>query len=138
MKNMYKILVAVVVFLGATVTNAQNDENRWSISVGINAIDLYPVGEEAQGLGGYFDQFFNVDHYNILTAPTRFELGYYVGDGIVATAAASVNNIDTVGDNRIASLTYYSLDGGLRYNLNELWNGSYLFNPYLGVGRSKF
>jgi outer membrane protein OmpA-like peptidoglycan-associated protein len=136
MKNMYKILVAVVVFMSATVTNAQNDENRWSFAVGINAIDLYPVGEEDQGLGGYFDEFFNVDNYNILTAPTRFELGYYVGDGIVATGAASINSIDRAGDTRIATLTYYSLDGGLRYNLNELWNGSNVFNPYLGVGGS--
>ncbi|MGB5982937.1 MAG: OmpA family protein [Nonlabens sp.] len=136
MKNMYKILVAVAIFFSAVTTNAQNDENRWAFAVGINAIDLYPVGEESQGLGGYFDEFFNVDHYNLIAAPTRFELGYYIGDGIVATGAGSINSIDRAGDARIDALTYYSLDGGLRYNLNELWNGSYVFSPYLGVGGS--
>ncbi len=136
MKNMYKLLVAAFIIASSATMNAQNDENRWAFSVGINAIDLYPVGEESQGLGGYFDEFFNVDHYNILAAPTRFELGYYIGDGIVATAAGSINKIDRAGEMRIDELTYVSLDGGLRYNLNELWNGSYLFNPYLGVGGS--
>ncbi len=136
MKNMYKFLVAIAILMSATAMNAQNDENRWSFAVGINAIDLYPVGEESQGLGGYFDEFFNVDHYSILAAPSRFELGYYVGDGIVATGAFSLNSIDKAGDVRIGDLRYYSADGGLRYNLNEIWGGSYRFNPYLGVGGS--
>jgi outer membrane protein OmpA-like peptidoglycan-associated protein len=136
MKNMYKFLVALVLFMSVTVMNAQNADNRWSFAVGVNAIDLYPVGEEDQGLGGYFDEFANVDHYNLLAVPSRFEIGYYVGDGIVATGAASVNRIDRRGDTRIENLSYFSLDGGLRYNLNELWNESSILNPYLGVGGS--
>ncbi len=136
MKNIYKLLVAGAILLSASMSYAQDESNRWSIAVGINAIDLYPVGEKDAGLGDYFDEFFNLDHYNLLTAPSRVEVGYYVGDGIVATGAFSVNSIDTVGDSSIDNLSYYSLDGGLRYNLAELWNGGEVFNPYLGVGGS--
>jgi OOP family OmpA-OmpF porin len=135
MKNIFKLLVAGAILLSASTSYAQDESNRWSFAIGINAIDLYPVGEEDSGLGGYFDEFFNIDHYNILPAPSRFEVGYYVGDGIVATGAFSVNTIDTAGDNKIDDLSYYSIDGGLRYNLAELWNGE-IVSPYLGVGGS--
>ncbi len=133
MKNI-KLLILSALLLAGTLVSAQNAADRWAISIGVNAIDLYPVGEEDRGLGGYFDEFFNVDHYNLIAAPTRLELGYYVGDGIVATGAFSLNQIDQVGDSRIKELSYYGLDGGLRYNLNEIWNENSAFSPYLGVG----
>ncbi|AGC76226.1 outer membrane protein OmpA-like peptidoglycan-associated protein [Nonlabens dokdonensis] len=135
MKNIFKLLVAGAILLSASTSYAQNESDRWSFAIGINAIDLYPVGEEDNGLGGYFDEFFNTSHYNVLPAPSRFEVGYYVGDGIVATGAFSVNSIDTVGDTSITEISYYSFDGGLRYNLAELWNGE-IVSPYLGVGGS--
>jgi outer membrane protein OmpA-like peptidoglycan-associated protein len=133
MKNI-KLLILSALLLAGTAVNAQNASDRWAFSIGVNAIDLYPVGEEDNGLGGYFDEFFNTDHYNIVPAPSRLELGYYVGDGIVATGAFSLNRIDRSGDSRIADITYYSLDAGLRYNLNEIWNDSSVFSPYVGVG----
>ena len=136
MKNYFKILIASAILLSATMVQAQDEINRFSFSVGVNAIDLYPVGEEDQGLGGYFDEFFNVDHYNVTPTPSRLEVGYYVGDGIVATVAGSFNTIKRAGDLSLDDLQYYSLDGGLRYNLREIYNGSDIFNPYLGVGGS--
>lgn len=135
MKKIFQIIIAGALLLSATIVNAQDSDNRWSFAVGINAIDLYPVGEKDQGLGDYFENFFETDHYNVLTAPSRFEVGYYVGDGIVATGAFSLNTINKVGENRIEDLSYYSFDGGLRYNLAELWNGK-VFSPYLGLGGS--
>ncbi|WP_194851767.1 OmpA family protein [Nonlabens antarcticus] len=136
MKNYFKLFIAGAILLSAGIVQAQDETNRFAVSVGVTAIDLYPVGEEDQGLGGYFDEFFNVDHYNILTAPTRVEVGYYIGDGIVSTLAASLSKIDRVGDTRVSDMAYYSFDGGLRYNLREIYNGSDLFNPYLGIGGS--
>lgn len=133
MKNI-KLLILSALLLAGTLVSAQNAADRWSFAIGINAIDLYPVGEEDRGLGGYFDEFFNIEHYNYLTAPSRIEAGYYVGDGIVATGAFSVNSIDRVGDARIEKLSYYGIDGGLRYNLNEIWNDNSVISPYLGVG----
>ncbi|PRP67545.1 OmpA family protein [Nonlabens agnitus] len=136
MKNFIKLFFASALLLSASLVQAQDETNRWSVALGVNAIDLYPVGEEDQGLGGYFDEFFNTEHYNFLTAPSRVEVGYYIGDGIVATIAGSVNRIDRVGDLRVDEMTYLSADGGLRYNLREIYNGSDVFNPYLGIGGS--
>ncbi len=133
MKNIKLLFLSTIMLVGTTLS-AQNASDRWAFSIGVNAIDLYPVGEEDRGLGGYFDQFFNLDHYNILPAPSRFEVGYYVGDGIVATGAFSVNTIKKAGDMRIDQLSYYGIDAGLRYNLNEIWNEESFFSPYLGLG----
>jgi len=136
MKNYFKLFVASMILLSASLAQAQDETNPWSFSLGLNAVDFYPVGEEDQGLGGYFDEYFNTTHYNLLALPSRFEVGYYVGDGIVATLAVSVNQIDRVGDLRVDQMYYVSTDGGLRYNLREIYNGSDFFNPYLGIGGS--
>ncbi|WP_124979332.1 OmpA family protein [Nonlabens xiamenensis] len=136
MKNITKLIVAGAIFLSASLSFAQNENNPWAVTIGVNAIDLYPVGEPDQGLGEYFDEFFNVDHYNLLAAPSRFEVGYYVGDGIVASGNFSINQIDQVGDTSIDDISYYALGGGLKYNINELWNSQSVFSPYLGVGGS--
>jgi len=136
MKNYFKIFVASIILLSAGLVDAQDETDRWSVAIGLNAVDYYPVGEEDQGLGGYFDEFFNTEHYNFLAAPSRVEVGYYVGDGIVTTIAGSVNSIDRIGDARVSTMYYTSIDGGLRYNLREIYNGSDVFNPYLGIGGS--
>ncbi|MGJ8683220.1 MAG: OmpA family protein [Nonlabens sp.] len=136
MKNIFKILVACAVLIGATSANAQDEGNRWSFAIGVNAIDLHPVGEADQGLGDYFGQFFDTSHYNIMPFPSKFQLGYYVGDGIVATGGISVNQITTAGDTRIKELAYTSLDGGLQYNFRNLIKKDGIIDPFVGVGGS--
>ena len=42
-----------------STANAQDENNPWAIRIGVNAVDLYPVGEDAPQ-GDYFDEFFNV------------------------------------------------------------------------------
>ncbi|BAO54610.1 OmpA family protein [Nonlabens marinus] len=134
MKNYFKLFIASAILLSASLVQAQDETNRWSASIGVNAIDFYPTGEP--GLGGYFDEFFNTDHWNVMEVPSRIELGYYVGDGIVATLAGSANQIDRVGDTSVDDLFYVSVDGGLRYNIREIYNGSDAFNPFIGIGGS--
>ena len=66
MKNLSRLMFVLLLLIGFNNANAQDDNNPWQFSFGINAVDLYPVGENAP-LGEYFDEFFNVtDHYNIL------------------------------------------------------------------------
>jgi len=134
MKNIFKIALVAILALGATTMNAQDEGNRWSFALGVNAIDLYPVGEEDAGLGGYFDEFFNYDHYNIMPFPSRVQVGYYVSDNISATGAFSVNQITKAGENRIADIAYAGLDLGLQYNAGHLFNTQDIFDPFVGVG----
>jgi len=134
MKNIFKFLAVCAIALSATVTQAQDESNKWAFSIGMNAIDLYPVGEADQGLGDYFENFFDVDSYNIIPAPSRIQVGYYVGDGIVATGALAVNNIDRVGESSIDAVTYFSADAGLQYGFRNLIKKNGVLDPFVGLG----
>ena len=55
--------------------NAQNENNPLKISFGVNAVDIYPTGEDAP-LGGYFDEFFTVSHYGNTGVLVTSKSGY--------------------------------------------------------------
>lgn len=118
-----------MLFVGLTA-NAQDQNNPWSIGIGVNAVDYYPVGETAPR-GEFFDEFFNVgDHYNILPSVSTLSVGYYVGDGFSIGATGSLNKIDKWGDAEVDDLSYYGLDGIIKYNFLK----NTTFDPFLGVG----
>ncbi|TXD83774.1 OmpA family protein [Subsaximicrobium wynnwilliamsii] len=134
MKNLSRLLLAMLLVFGFNA-NAQDENNPWKIFIGTNAVDPYPVGEDAP-LGDYFDEFFNAtDHYNILPSLSTISVSRYVGDGFVLSAAGSINEIDKIGDSSADDLSYYALDGTISYSFRNAFNGpSGWFDPYLGVG----
>ena len=118
MKHLNRLLVAAVLFMGIGVANAQDENNPWAVEVGVNAVDVYPVGTSDKGRidpslrGDYFDEYFNAnDHWNILPSVSRLAISRYMGGGFVFTAAGSINRIDKIGDAPAADLSYYSADG---------------------------
>jgi len=133
MKNLSRLMFVLLLVLGYNNVNAQDDNNPWQISVGFNAVDLYPVGEDAP-LGDYFDEFFNVtDHYNVIPVLSKFTVSKYLGDNFSFGVSGSINKIDKVGDSGVDDLTYFGADGIIKYDLGQILNlGS--FDPYLGVG----
>jgi len=132
MKNLSRLLFALVLVLSFNA-NAQDENNPWKFGIGVNAVDLYPVGEDAP-LGDYFDEFFNAnDHYNVLPSLSRLSVSRYLSDGFTLSVAGSINEISKVGDARADNLSYYGLDGTISYSLASLLNTK-SFEPYLGVG----
>ena len=132
MKNLSRLFFAMLLLVSFNA-NAQDENNPWGISLGVNAVDLYPVGEDAP-LGEYFDEFFNVtDHYNILPSLSTISVSRYLQDGFTLTVAGSINEIDKVGDSSADDLFYYALDGTIKYSLTKLINSN-SFDPYIGVG----
>lgn len=133
MKHLSRFLLASLFVLGFTTAQAQDENNPWAIEIGGNAVDLYPTGEDAPA-GGMFDEFFNVgDHWNILPAVSRLSVGRYIGGGFVFEAAGSVNQLDKFGSESLDDLSYYALDGTLKYSLRALLNDGWL-DPHVGVG----
>ncbi len=140
MKHLNIFLVAVLLLVGVGVSNAQDENNPWSIDVGINAVDFYPVGENDDGRipkelkGDLFSEYFNAnDHWNILPSLSKLTVGRYVGDGFIFAVSGSINKIDKVGDASADDLLYLATDGEVKYSFRELLNDSW-FAPYLGVG----
>ncbi|QHI35131.1 Outer membrane porin F [Kordia antarctica] len=107
--------------------------SRWSFEIGLSAIDLYPVGEDAPQ-GEYFDEFFNLnDHWN---------LGFYVGatrnltDNFSITAKGTVAEISKYGEFGeldesvlVDNLKYYGLDAMANYSF-----GKGKLQPFVAVG----
>jgi outer membrane protein OmpA-like peptidoglycan-associated protein len=128
-------MFVLLLVLGFNNVNAQDDNNPWQITVGFNAVDLYPVSEPAP-LGPYFDEFFNVnDHWNIVPVLSKFTVSKYLGEGFSFGVGGSVNLIDRVGDTPTSGLSYIAANGIIKYNVGDAIGWEKL-EPYLGVGGS--
>ena len=70
MKNYsLKALAVTMLFITSNIS-AQSEDNPWQISIGMTAIDFYPVGDHEDYnqtfSGDTFEDMFNVsDHWNI-------------------------------------------------------------------------
>ncbi len=135
MKHLSRFLVALLLVVGFSNVKAQDSNNPWQINIGINAVDFFPTNDmEAAGLTGkWFDEYFNVNHYNILPTLSTISVSKYVGDGFSVGVRGSVNKIEKYGDQSRDDLTYYGFDGTIKYNINELYDMG-KFDPYLEVG----
>lgn len=133
MKNFSKSLLVVLLIFGITLTNAQDKNNPWAISVGVNAVDLFPVGEDFPQ-GDIFDEYFNVtDHWNILPSISRVAVSKYLSDGFTLTLDGSINRIENIGDQTVDDLTYYGIDGIISFSFMDIL-GSKSIEPLLGIG----
>ncbi|TNJ47173.1 OmpA family protein [Tamlana fucoidanivorans] len=130
MKNLSRLLCAMLLLFVISNVSAQDKNNPWQITIGVNAVDFYPVGENAPR-GEYFDEFFNAtDHWNILPSLSTISVSKYMGSGFTLGVGGSLNKIDKWGDLNVDDLSYYGLDGTIKYNFLQ---GTTL-DPYLGVG----
>ncbi|HET8808893.1 MAG TPA: OmpA family protein [Flavobacteriaceae bacterium] len=142
MKHLSRFLAAFVFLFSLTAVQAQDENNPWALSIGVNAVDFYPTGT-GTGAGSMagesiFDEAFNYeDHWNILPSISRISVGRYIGSGFVGELAGTINRIDKIGDVGVDDLSYYSVDLTVKYSLNQLYNApDSWFDPYLGVGGS--
>ncbi|KRB53989.1 OmpA family protein [Flavobacterium sp. Root186] len=148
MKHLNKLLVAVMMVMGLS-SHAQDSNNPWAISFGVNAVDT----RTSSGSGsGFFDQHFSQpfevkDNWNILPSLSYIGVSRYVGSGFSVGLQGSVNKIDKyVVFNRFADsdsrgnktinpgdLMYYGIDATIKYSFQELIK-SKVIDPSLSVG----
>tara|TARA_B100000809_G_scaffold253421_1_gene289411 strand:+ start:5890 stop:7275 length:1386 start_codon:yes stop_codon:yes gene_type:complete len=140
MKHLKILLVAVLFIVGVGVTNAQDKNNPWSIELGVNAVDFFPIENTDDGKfpavtkGGIFTEYFNAnDHWNMVPTISEVKIGRYIGSGFTFVAGGSFNKITKVGDSAADNLAYIGVDGEIKYSFRELLNDSW-FAPYLGIG----
>ena len=133
MKNLSRLLFVLLIVTGLNNAYAQDENNPWAVSIGINAVDIYPVGEEAPQ-GDYFDEFFNAtDHWNIVPVLSTITVSRYIGDNFTFGVSGSVNKIDKFGDAGVNDLAYYAADGIISYDVGNALNTGKI-DPYVAVG----
>ena len=141
MKHLSRFLVASLLVLGFSTANAQDQNNPWAVSIGVNAVDIFPTGGDLPNQGEIFDEYFNAsDHWNILPSVSKISVGRYIGDGFTFTVGGTVNKIENVGEDpftgedlSVDDLSYYAVDGMISYSFKNALSTKW-FDPYLGVG----
>ena len=130
MKNLSRLFVALFLLGGVITTYAQDENNPWQVSFGVNAIDTWPTNQPGQG--AWFDEYFNVsDHWNILPSISTVAVSKYVGDGFSVGLRGSLNRIENLGDTPVDDLSHYAVDGTIKYNIREAGKK---FDPFVEIG----
>ncbi|WP_437396188.1 OmpA family protein [Flagellimonas lutimaris] len=133
MKHLSKLLVVALVFVGINSIQAQDENNPWQVSIGVNAIDAYPTNDSNNPYSSstLFDEYFNVtDHWNILPSVSYISVSKYVGDGFSVGAKGSLNRIENIGDFEVDDLSHYAIDGTIKYNILK----NTTVDPFVEVG----
>ncbi|WP_042240491.1 OmpA family protein [Jejuia pallidilutea] len=143
MKNLSRLLFAMLLVLGYSNVDAQDKNNPWQITIGLNAVDAYPNGDGGAFSETIFDEFANVeDHYNILPSLSTISVSKYIGDGFSFGVAGSLNKIEKWGDvpgslpeetRNVDDLSYYGIDGTIKYGIGEVLDWK-TFDPFVGIG----
>jgi len=134
---MKQIYVLAILFFGManTAVTAQETTSPWSFEVGVNAVDVYPVGKNiATAQGDHFDEFFNInDHWNL--GGFNFGATRAFGQHLSATATFSVNEISKWGETPteesafVGNSEYFGLDAMINYAF-----GKGKLQPYIAAG----
>ncbi|HEY0046610.1 MAG TPA: OmpA family protein [Flavobacterium sp.] len=142
MKHLNKIVAAFFLFAGLS-TQAQDDNNKWAITFGANAVDTR--FSAASPLEDQFGQFFDAqDNWNILPSVSFLNVSRYAGAGFTVGVTGSVNRITRFVNERVGTsldyevtnpgdLSYYAADAEIKYGLMTLL-GSKWFDPSLHLG----
>ena len=137
MKQLSRLLVVALILLGVNNIQAQDEDNPWQFTIGINAIDVFPTNSDPASFlppyetGGLFDEFFNAnDHWNILPSVSYLGVSRYVGDGFSVGVRGSLNRISKLGETRIDDVSHYAVDGTLKY---AFLKGT-RFDPFVEIG----
>ena len=127
MKHLSKLLIAALLFVGYNSIQAQDMNNPWQVSFGVNAIDTYPTGDGSS----FGNEFFNVnDHWNIVPSISYIGLSKYVGSGFSFGARGSLNKINKIGDTKVDDLSHYAIDGTIKYSFIK----NAAIDPFIEVG----
>ncbi|MCY1227299.1 Outer membrane porin F precursor [compost metagenome] len=142
MKHLNKIFAAMLLAVSLNAT-AQDSDNPWAISFGANAVDTR--FSAAKKFEDQFSNFFNArENWNILPSVSYLNVSRHIGSDFSFGVTGSVNKIDkfvnkvpgtlsTFEATNPGDLTYYAVDGIIKYSLMNLI-GSKIIDPYAHVG----
>ncbi len=141
MKHLRIAMMALLVVAGFSNVNAQDENNPWAISFGVNAVDFYPTNHPSMmtpsgNSAGWYEEFFNAnDHYNMIPSLSRVAVGRYLESGFSLELAGTLNRISKIADATASDLNYFGLDGAVKYDLNNIiFKNAEKFDPFVSVG----
>ena len=146
MKHLNKIIIAVVLFAGLN-TQAQDSNNPWAVSFGVNALDTKTsAGGGKNWLDDHLSQPYKIkDNWNVLPTISYLGVTRYLGDNFSVGISGSLNKVSkyVTATNSGYTVTnpgdlmYYGIEGLVKYSFKSAIK-SEKFDPTvsLGVGYS--
>ena len=143
MKHLNKLIVVAFLMMGIC-SQAQDSNNPWAISFGVNAIDGGRVSA-ASKFEDQFSEFFNArDNWSILPSLSYLTVSRSVGNNFSFGVTGSVNRVTKMvsplvtppGDYVVTNpgdLAYYGVDGVVNYSFMSLL-GSKVIDPSAHIG----
>jgi len=135
MKHLKIALIALFTFVMVANVNAQDSDNPWAISLGVNTVDFY-------GGGGFTDNIKDLlgnGDWNVLPSISTFAATKYLEDGFSLQLMGSLNKITFLNSENDSDFMYYSIDANVKYDVNKLVDLTFgsttqYFDPFVYLG----
>ena len=110
MKNFKLAIIAFLLFTGINSVHAQDADNKWALSFGINAVDFNSGG--LSDIGNMVNDYLGTRDWNVLPAISTVTVSRYTNYGISVRLAGSLNKIDKGAGTptEVNGLSFFSLD----------------------------
>lgn len=131
MKRLKIAVIALFALVTVGSVNAQDDNNPWAISFGVNAVDFYIVNSSVED---QVSDLFESADWNILPSVSRITAERYLEKGFSLQLAGSLNKITTVSSEDDSDFLYYSFGANVKYDLNTLLGETGWFDPFVYLG----
>jgi outer membrane protein OmpA-like peptidoglycan-associated protein len=141
MKQLKLAVIAIFALVTVSSVNAQDSNNPWAISFGVNAVDSRIGSDFSDNLKDYY----GTDDWDILPIISRVTGEKYLDDGFTLQLAGSVNRLSRrflpsdYPRGVEQELIYWAIDANLKYDLDilvdKIFGGTtQYFNPFIYVG----
>lgn len=142
MKHLNKIIIAVVLFAGLNI-QAQDSNNPWAVSFGVNALDTKTsAGGGKNWLDGHLSQPYKIkDNWNVLPTISYLGVTRYLGDNFSVGISGSLNKVSKYVSatnsgytvTNPGDLMYYGIEGLVKYSFKSAIK-SEKFDPTISLG----
>ena len=144
MKHLNKLFAVMLLFVGLS-SQAQDSNNPWALTFGVNAVDTRVSA--ASKVTEQFSNYFNAKaNWNILPSVSYLNVSKHIGNNFSFGVTGSVNKIskfvlpraNNYGDYQVVNpgagdLNYYAADGVIKYSMQNLLK-SKIFEPSAHIG----
>jgi len=134
MKRLKIALIALFAFVAVSNVNAQDENNPWAVTFGVNAVDAYNSTGDLFGSGGQMDDLFGTKDWNVLPSISRVSVEKYLEKGFSLQLAGSLNKINYIEFKDDADELYWAIDAVVKYDLNTLVGDTGWFDPFVMLG----
>tara|TARA_B110000483_G_scaffold31733_1_gene38572 strand:+ start:3432 stop:4838 length:1407 start_codon:yes stop_codon:yes gene_type:complete len=140
MKNISRLAFVTLLTLAIGNINAQDKNNPWQITVGINAVDALGTGNQLGNEDIGFSKIYSPGvEWSVAPAVSMLSVGRYIGNNFSIGVSGTYNRLDkwnteTPGQATATNnLQYYGFDGMVKYSLTDLVDSKKL-EPFVGLG----